>query len=181
MAVKPIYAAGLDAGSRSTRLVVAALEEGRIRFLGCASTPSQGWLKGRIADQGAVAESVVATLREVEAGAGVSVESVVVGVGGPTLRGANGRGVLDWGAPAGNRSARRQPRGGPRLARSAARRPHAPAAVPAGFRGGRLSRPPRSAQNGGLAAGYQRPPGDRLRAGAHLAGRRREPGAPGRG
>jgi len=99
MAVRPIYAAGLDVGSRSTRLVVATLEEGRIRFLGCASSPSQGWLKGRIADQGAVAESILATLREAEAAAGVSVESVVVGVGGPTLRGANGRGVLEWGHP----------------------------------------------------------------------------------
>jgi cell division protein FtsA len=51
MAVKPIYAVGLDAGSRQTRLVICLLEHGRLRFLGAGATESQGWLKGRVADQ----------------------------------------------------------------------------------------------------------------------------------
>ena len=97
MAVKPIYAVGLDAGSRRTRLVICLLEQGRLRFLGCGSVESQGWVKGRIADQSAVAESILAALREAEASARVSVESVVVGMGGPTVRGANGRGVIELG------------------------------------------------------------------------------------
>jgi cell division protein FtsA len=97
MAAKPIYAAGLDAGSGKTRLVVCALEDGHLRFLGCSAVPSQGWLKGRIADQRAVTASILAALGEAEAAAGAAVESVVVGLGGPTIRGAASRGVLELG------------------------------------------------------------------------------------
>src|ERR1700722_1103420 len=97
MSAKPIYAAGLDAGSRRTRMVICTLEEGRLRFLGGASIESDGWLKGRIADQRAVTDCILAALREAEANAGVSVEAVVAGVGGPTVRGANGRGVVELG------------------------------------------------------------------------------------
>ncbi len=97
MAGKPIYAVGLDAGGRATRLVICALEEGRIRFLGCAAAESQGWVRGKIADQKAVTASIATALREAEAVAGVSVESAVVGMGGPSIRGANGRGVVELG------------------------------------------------------------------------------------
>jgi cell division protein FtsA len=97
MAVKPVYAVGLDAGSRKTRMVICVLEERRIRFLGYSSVDSQGWIKGRIADQMAVADSVLTALREAEAMVGASVGSTVVGMGGSTLRGANGRGVLELG------------------------------------------------------------------------------------
>jgi len=97
MAVKPVYAVGLDAGSRKTRMVICVLEDRRIRFLGCSSVDSQGWIKGRIADQGAVADSILTALRDVEAMVGISVGSATVGMGGSTLRGANGRGVLELG------------------------------------------------------------------------------------
>jgi cell division protein FtsA len=97
MAVKPIYAVGLDAGSRKTRVVICLVEEERIRLLGCAAAESQGWLKGRIADQLAVSASMQAALHEAENAAGVNVESAVVGMGGPTLRGANSRGVVELG------------------------------------------------------------------------------------
>jgi cell division protein FtsA len=97
MAVKPIYAAGLDLGSSQTRLVICTLENGHIRFLGAGVAESQGWSKGRIADQQAVSECVTAALRDAEARAGVSIESAVVGMGGPTVRGANGRGILELG------------------------------------------------------------------------------------
>lgn len=97
MAAKPIFAAGLDAGSRKTRLVICVLEDGRLRLVGVAAVESQGWLKGRIADQRAVTETILSALREAESMAGAPVESVVVGMGGPTLRGANGRGVVELG------------------------------------------------------------------------------------
>ncbi len=97
MGVKPIYGVGLDAGSVATRLVVCLLERGRVRLLGCGAAASEGWTKGRIGDQKAVSHSILRALREAEATAGISVESVVVGMGGPTLRGANGRGVLELG------------------------------------------------------------------------------------
>ena len=97
MAVKPVYAVGLDAGSRKTRMVVCVLEERRIRFLGCSTVESQGWIKGRIADQRAVAQTVLSVLREAEALVGASLESAVVGMGGQTVRGASGRGVVELG------------------------------------------------------------------------------------
>jgi cell division protein FtsA len=97
MAQKPIYASGLDAGSRRTRLVVCVLERGRLRLVGSAVVESAGWRKGIIADQPAVTESILAALGEAERSAGAPVESVVVGMGGPTLRGANGRGVVELG------------------------------------------------------------------------------------
>ncbi len=97
MAAKPIYAVGLDTGGRQTRLVICALEENRIRFLGCAAVESLGWVRGKIADQKAATDSILSAMREAEAIAGVSVESAVVGMGGPTLRGANGRGVAELG------------------------------------------------------------------------------------
>ena len=97
MPVKPIYAVGLDAGGRHTRMVICALEESRIRFLGCAAVESQGWVRGKVADQKAVTDSILTVLREAESIAGASVESAVVGMGGPTVRGANGRGVAELG------------------------------------------------------------------------------------
>ena len=97
MAGKTIYAAGLDAGSRKTRLVICVLEDGRLRVVGCSAVESQGWLKGKIADQGALTQTILAALREAESQAGVAIESVTVGMGGPTVRGANGRGVMEMG------------------------------------------------------------------------------------
>jgi cell division protein FtsA len=97
MAVKAVYVAGLDVGSRRTRLVICVLENGRLRFLGCSAVESEGWLKGRIADQRAVSATILTALRQAEAAAGISLESVVVGMGGQTVRGANGRGVVELG------------------------------------------------------------------------------------
>jgi cell division protein FtsA len=97
MAVKPLYGVGLDAGSRKTRIVICALEGKRLRFLGSGAVASQGWHKGRIADQTAVADSIRAALRDAEAAAGVSAEAAVVGMGGYMVRGANARGVIELG------------------------------------------------------------------------------------
>jgi cell division protein FtsA len=97
MAVKRIYGVGLDAGSATTRMVICLLDHGRMRLVGCGAAVSEGWSKGRIGDQKAVSDSMLRTLREAESTAGVSVEAAVVGMGGPTLSGANGRGVLELG------------------------------------------------------------------------------------
>jgi cell division protein FtsA len=97
VAAKPIYGVGLDLGSTRTRLVVCALEGGRLRLVSAASVAAQGWVKGRIFDQRAITESLLAALAEAEATAGIPVESTVVGMGGSVIRGANSRGVLDMG------------------------------------------------------------------------------------
>jgi cell division protein FtsA len=78
-------------------MVICALEGGKLRLLGAGAVPSHGWQKGKIADQTAVADSIRAALRDAEAAAQVSAESVVVGMGGYTVRGANGRGIIELG------------------------------------------------------------------------------------
>jgi cell division protein FtsA len=74
-------------------------DSGRIRLLGYGSAPSDGWTKSRIADQQAVAASILAAAEEAERTAQVAIETVVAGVGGLTARGANTRGRLDLGRP----------------------------------------------------------------------------------
>ena len=93
---KTFDAVGLDAGSAWTRCVICQLEGDRLRFLGHGSAVSRGWSKGRITDQNAASESVLAAIREAEKNAQVSVETAVVGVGA-NVRGANCRGFLDLG------------------------------------------------------------------------------------
>jgi cell division protein FtsA len=99
MSNKSIFATGLDTGSSYTRCVIAVLEDGRLRLLGYASVPSQGWSKSRISDQRAVASCILAAVEEAEAMAQVTIETVVAGVGGLTARGANSRGRMDLGRP----------------------------------------------------------------------------------
>jgi cell division protein FtsA len=99
MSAKHMVAAGLDAGSRYTRCVVCVVENGRIELKGYAQIESEGWTNGAIADQGAVTAGMRVVLREAELAAGVQLNEVVVGVGGPSVRGANGRGHLDLNRP----------------------------------------------------------------------------------
>ncbi len=93
---KTFDAVGLDAGSALTRCVICQLEGDRLRFRGAGSAVSRGWLKGRITDQTAAADSMLAAIREAEKDAQISVESAVVGIGA-NVRGANCRGFLDLG------------------------------------------------------------------------------------
>jgi len=93
---KTFDAVGLDAGSAWTRCVICQLEGDRLRFLGHGSAVSRGWSKGRITDQNAASESMLAAIREAEKNAQISVERAVVGVGAG-VRGANCRGFLDLG------------------------------------------------------------------------------------
>lgn len=97
MQEKQIIAAGLDAGSRFTRLVVCMLDRGRMRYLGGACVESRGWVKGRINDQQAVTDCIVQALREAESASGVPLGSVTAGIGGAGVRGHNARGALELG------------------------------------------------------------------------------------
>src|SRR6185436_12620379 len=97
MDAKPIYAVGLDAGSSYTRFAIGVLEHSGLRVIGMGQAVSEGWVKGRIADQRAASDSILRAAREAEAAAQVSVESAVVGIGGPTVRGANSRAAIEVG------------------------------------------------------------------------------------
>ena len=99
MSTTHIFATGVDAGSSYTRCIIALLENERIRFLGYGSVPSQGWAKGRITDQQAVSTCVHDAVVAAETMAQTAVETVVAGMGGSTVRGANRRGRWDMNRP----------------------------------------------------------------------------------
>src|SRR5260221_2702660 len=106
MEAQPTYAVGLDAGSLRTRFAIGVLEADGLRLIGYGETESEGWIKGRIADQRAASESILRAVREAEAQAQATVESAVAGMGGPTVRGANSRAAIEVG-----RRRETQPRG----------------------------------------------------------------------
>jgi cell division protein FtsA len=97
MESKPIYAVGLDAGSNRTRFAIGVLEQAGLRVIGFGQAASEGWVKGRIADQRAASEAILRAVREAESLAQTSIESAVVGMGGPTVRGANSRAAIEVG------------------------------------------------------------------------------------
>lgn len=99
MATKTQLAVGLDVGSSRTRCIICALDDDRLRCLSYGLSASSGWTKGRIIDEEAVAHSIREAVQDAERGAGVSVESVTVGVGGTSIRGAQGRDVYGFGRP----------------------------------------------------------------------------------
>src|SRR5579862_7861579 len=96
---QPIVAAGLDAGSGWTRCVIAVLERRRPRIVGYGAVKSRGWVRGRIADQQAVSDCILAAVEEAEKMAETTIGTVVAGVGGAAVRGANARARVDLGRP----------------------------------------------------------------------------------
>jgi cell division protein FtsA len=96
VAGKTRLATGLDLGSTSTRVVICALEDESLKFLGHGEAPVQAWNRGRLADQGALTESVRFALHEAELRAQASPEGAVIGVGG-SVAGVNSRGVYEFG------------------------------------------------------------------------------------
>jgi len=99
MGAKPQVAVGLDLGSSATRCLIGLLDEGHLRYAAHAEVPSLGWTKGRLADQQAVTASVRAAVQQAEQQARVSVETVVLGMGGSTIEGCNSRGIYEFGRP----------------------------------------------------------------------------------
>lgn len=97
MASKIRLAAGLDLGSTNTRMVICAIENEGIRFLGHGEAPSTAWNRGKLHDQLALTESIRFAMLEAERRAQVSPETVVVGLGGPNVTGANSRGLYEFG------------------------------------------------------------------------------------
>jgi cell division protein FtsA len=92
-------AVGLDAGSARTRCVICSIENGGIRYLAHGLAPAAGWSKGRVSDPVAVAESIRAAVTDAELGAQVSVDALTVGIGGAEVRGAQSRGLYEFGRP----------------------------------------------------------------------------------
>lgn len=92
-------AVGVDAGSAFTRCVIFRVDDGLLRYIGHGEVESSGWTKGRLTDHLALQASMRAAVERAEKAARVVVESVVLGVGGPTVEGSNGRGLYEFGRP----------------------------------------------------------------------------------
>jgi len=99
LAEKQQLAIGLDTGSRWTRCVICAIDGDAVRYLGHGQAAAGGWAKGRLADPAALAESIHDAVKQAEDQAGVQAEWVTAGVGGPSIHGANSRGVYEFGRP----------------------------------------------------------------------------------
>ena len=96
MGSKSKLAVGLDLGSTATRVVICALEEDTLKFLGYGVAPTHAWARSRLADQPALTQSIQFALHEAELQAQVSPESAVIGMGG-SVTGVNSRGLYEFG------------------------------------------------------------------------------------
>ncbi len=99
MSDRPPIAVGLDLGSAWTRCLIVAIENGRLAYRAHGQVESSGWSKGRVADQRALTACVRNAVGGAETRAGLSVDAVVVGIGGNSIEGANSRGVYEFGRP----------------------------------------------------------------------------------
>ena len=92
-------AVGVDAGSARTRCVICSLEQTGLRYLGHGLAPAAGWSKGRVTDPAALAGSIRAAVAGAQRVARVHVEAVTLGIGGMEIRGAQSRGLYEFGRP----------------------------------------------------------------------------------
>lgn len=88
---------GLDLGSSHLRCFAASMDRTSLRYLGSAVVPSRGWHKGRVTDPHALLDAIREVLHQTERVANVAIESAVLGIGGPTVRSLNSRGVRELG------------------------------------------------------------------------------------
>lgn len=92
-------AVGLDMGSACTRCVILAVENSLLRYLGHGEARSSGWSKGCVAHQERLKGSILAAVGQAAARAQVQPDAVVVGVGGPPVRGHNHHWTMNFGRP----------------------------------------------------------------------------------
>lgn len=88
----------LDIGSAWTRVLAADVNEGVLRYRGHGIVPSTGMRKGMIADLAPAARAVRRASEQAENAAQANIDSCVVGVGGPHIRGVNTNGGLELGS-----------------------------------------------------------------------------------
>jgi len=94
---KERYLVGLDIGSTKTCALIGELEDDMVKFLAMGVAESKGMRKGLIVNLDVAVSSIRRAVEEAEAGAGVPVESALVGVAGGHVRGVNSRGGVTLG------------------------------------------------------------------------------------
>ncbi|HSY71160.1 MAG TPA: cell division protein FtsA [Alloacidobacterium sp.] len=87
----------LDVGSAKTRVLVAELHDGALRYRGHGVADSTGVRKGLIAELKQATQSINKAATAAEAMAQGTIDSCVVGIGGPHIRGVNSRGGVSLG------------------------------------------------------------------------------------
>jgi cell division protein FtsA len=87
----------LDIGSAWTRVLVAELNEGALRYCGHGIVGSAGMRKGLIAELGPAAKAVEAAVKQAEFTSRINIGECVAGVGGPHIRGLNSNGGIELG------------------------------------------------------------------------------------
>ncbi|MDE1160969.1 MAG: cell division protein FtsA [Acidobacteriaceae bacterium] len=88
----------LDAGSTKSCVLVAELVDGVLRYRGHGLEPSKGMRRGVISDLGPAAEVIDRAALQAERVSKAPIESTVVGIGGPHIRGVNSQGGISMGS-----------------------------------------------------------------------------------
>jgi cell division protein FtsA len=87
----------LDAGSSKSCVLVAELLDGVLRYRGHGVESSKGMRRGVIADLGPAAAAINAAALTAEKSTKAPIETAVVGIGGPHIRGMNSQGGISMG------------------------------------------------------------------------------------
>ncbi len=88
----------LDIGSAFTRMLVAEVQEGALRYRGHGIVASAGMKKGLIAELAPAAKVVKAACELAERVSRSNIDECIIGVGGPHVRGLNVSGGIDLGS-----------------------------------------------------------------------------------
>src|ERR1700761_880631 len=88
----------LDAGSSKSCVLVAELTDGVLRYRGHGVEASRGMRRGVISDLGPAAEAINQAALTAERVTKAPIETAVVGVGGPHIRGMNSQGGISMGS-----------------------------------------------------------------------------------
>lgn len=86
MTDQPNTYVGVDLAGAQTRCIVAGLEGGQFAYLGCGIMPPLRWTESRHWEPQLTVESVTEAIFEAERGAGRTIVSAVLGLGGPFVR-----------------------------------------------------------------------------------------------
>ncbi|MGH9432200.1 MAG: cell division protein FtsA [Terriglobia bacterium] len=98
---KGAYITGLDLGSTKTCVLVCQCgEDSKLEVRGFGVSESKGWRRGLIVNMDSAVLSVKKAVEAAEESAGVSIDNVYAGFGGPHVSGASSRGALTLGKSA---------------------------------------------------------------------------------
>lgn len=88
----------LDAGSAKSCVLVAELADGVLRYRGHGIEASKGMRRGMISELGPAADAINKAALTAEKTAKAPIETAVVGIGGPHLKGMNSQGGISMGS-----------------------------------------------------------------------------------